>query len=798
MTNAASRRVTRMGHRLGGAALALSALCLSSGAAHAAQALPLVPYPASVTRASGEFVLTSGKATIAVPQGDAAANEAARQLIDHAKARGLSFSLAGSDAAAVRFVRNPAVSGAEAYRLTVKPEGVTIAASGGSGFLYGAMTLTQLLGAGDSANARIPALEIADSPRFAWRGLMVDTARHFQSLESLRAIVDHMAEVKLNVLHIHLTDDQGWRFEVKRYPKLTQVGAWRKGTDSGQGEGPRTGGFYTQDELRALVAYAKARGVTLVPEIDLPGHAQALLAAYPELGVIGAQPEVSHDWGINPYLFNPGPEGMAFVRNVLDELMDVFPSEVIHLGGDEAVKDQWERSPQVQAQMRKLGITSENALQSWMIEELAQYIGQHGRRLIGWDEILDGGIPASASVMSWRGEEGAIAAANAGHDVVLSPSPGLYFDNKQSTLGDEPPGRGFVQTLEAIYRYDPMPPEITTEKKHHVLGVQANAWSEYLVTPYQMQHKLFPRAAALAEDAWSPQVSGTKDYAGFLERLDPQVRRWRKAGVEVADSAFAVDFALAQPRGAALDGGKVSLKLATQAPYGTIRYTLDGSAPGARSKAYAGSLSVKPGTQVRAASFAPDGAALSAARQFDTAPQALMTTANAQLAGCGSEKLWLRLPLDGDATSNGPAYNINIFNTCQSDAHSPLAHARSVTVTIARLPRNFGLAHDIWSQTTHFPTSPHGELVASLGCGAAASAAKGDAKALQHDPLPGATLLATWPLPDPASAPQRFAVHALLPDIAMKDESDVCFQFTSPLSDPLYSVEKIVWQKDAK
>jgi hexosaminidase len=276
---------------------------------------------------------------------------------------------------------------------------------------------------------------------------------------------------------------------------------------------------------------------------------------------------------------------MAFVKDVLDELMAVFPSTFIHLGGDEAVKDQWERAPQVQAQMRGLGIKTENGLQSWMIDQLGSYLAQHGRRLIGWDEILEGGLPASASVMSWRGEAGAVDAANAGHDVVLSPAPNLYLDNLQSDRGDAPPGRIAIQTLEAVYRYDPMPKGIDAQKAAHVLGAQANAWSEYIVTPWQMQHKIFPRIGALAESVWSdPQAA--KDYPGFLARLDPQMRRWRAAGLEVADSALAVDFKLVGTRSAALDaafnGKRVGVTLATQAPYGTIRYTLDGSAPTAR------------------------------------------------------------------------------------------------------------------------------------------------------------------------------------------------------------------------
>ncbi|MBT0667953.1 family 20 glycosylhydrolase [Novosphingobium profundi] len=784
----------------GGLALLLAGVAVAPAAASAS--LPLVPYPAEVHAASGVLRVAEG-ARIVVPAEDQAARNAAQVLAAHAiSARGLKLSIAEGNSAggavAVRFVRDPAITGPEAYRLEVTPAGATIAASQPSGFLYGAMTFNQLLGTASGSVAQVPALTIVDAPRFAWRGLMVDTARHFQPLASLRTLVDQMVEVKLNVLHLHLTDDQGWRFEVKRYPRLTETGAWRRSPGAGQGESGRVGGFYTQDELKGLVAYAKARGITIVPEIDLPGHAQALLAAYPELGVIGAAPKVSHDWGINPYLFNPGPEGMAFVKAVLDEVMEVFPSTYIHLGGDEAVKDQWERSPQVQAQMRALGITSENALQSWMIEQLGQYLGEHGRRLIGWDEILEGGIPPSASVMSWRGEDGAIAAANAGHDVVLSPSPGLYLDNKQSTLGDEPAGRGFVQSLEAIYRYDPMPAAIAPDKAGHVMGVQANAWSEYLVTPWQMQHKIFPRAGALAEDGWSPRASGKKDYAAFLARLDPQIRRWKKAGVEVADSAFAVDFALARPLGETLDARRVGVTLVTQAPYGTIRYTLDGSEPDPRSKAYAAPLNVVPGTVIRAASFAADGAVLSAVRRFDTAHTALMTAPNAALTGCGADALWLRLPLGADATAKGPAYNTNIFDACSAQEKAPLGHARSVTVTVVRLPRNFGLAHDIWTEVRHYPTSPHGELVVSAACKAAAKAAEGDPKARHHDPLPGASLLATWPLPDPATAPQRFDVHAVLPEVAMKDESDVCFQFTAPLSDPLYAVESVTWSDAAK
>ena len=491
--------------------------------AQAQDRLPLVPQPSAITRTAGSFTISNG-ATIAADPSDAGAAAAARLLIAHVKTeRGLALQTLPNGT--IRFVRDAAIKGAEAYRLTVDASGAKITASGDAGLLYGAMTLAQLISPDRAFGqpVRIPAVTIDDAPRFGWRGLMVDTARHFQSLPSIYAIVDQMASVKLNTLHLHLSDDQGWRFEVKAYPKLTEIGSIRTSPSTGEAPGTRVGGFYTQDELRKLVAYAAERGIVIVPEIDLPGHAQALVAAYPELGVIGDTPQVSNAWGVNPYLFNPGPKGIAFVKTVLDELMAVFPGTYIHLGGDEAVKDQWERSPEVQAQMAKLGIKDENGLQSWMIDQFGTYLASKKRRLIGWDEILEGGLPASASVMSWRGEKGAVDAANQNHDVVLSPAPTLYFDNLQSDRRDEPPGRLAIQSLATVYNYEPMPAGISADKAQHVLGAQANLWSEYIVTPYQMQHLIFPRAAALAEITWSGKDK--RDFGSFLERVQPQIGR---------------------------------------------------------------------------------------------------------------------------------------------------------------------------------------------------------------------------------------------------------------------------------
>lgn len=734
--------------------------------------LALLPMPQSVTRTTGSFIVSDG---MRIAAADAGAVAAAQLLADHVRTeRGLALTLSRSGP--IRFVRDRSILRDEAYRLTVTPQGITIAASGDRGLVYGAMTLAQLLSP-DAAFGQpvvVPSLAIVDAPRFAWRGLMIDPARHFLPMPALRAIVDQMASVKLNVLHLHLTDDQGWRVEIRKYPKLTGVGAWRRPPSTGGAQrAEQVGGFYTQAELTALVAYASTRGITIVPEIDLPGHAQALVAAYPELGILGDTPGVSNQWGIMPYLFNPGPKGVAFVKDVLDELMAIFPGTYIHLGGDEAVKDQWQRSPVVQAQIKALGLKDENALQSWMIGQFGAYLQAKGRRLIGWDEILEGGLPASAAIMSWRGERGAVDAANQGHDVVLSPGTPLYLNYSQSLRADEPPGRFPVMTLSAVYAYDPMPAGIAPDKAGHVLGAQANLWSEYIVTPYQLQHQLFPRAGALAEIAWSPK--GARDFAGFLPRIRRQADRWSRSGMHVADSAFAADLQVAGPRGAALRTGSVPVTIATQVPYGTIHYTLDGSMPSARSAAYTAAFAVAPGTTVRAAAFDASGTATAAPRSLDTSRAALLARASSDIRACPGGELALRMPLTTEARDTAPVFNLDLFDTCTLYPAAPLDVARGYTVEVVRLARNLALAHDETKLKPHYPVTAHGELLVQVGCSA--------------DPATPPVAAGAFPLPDPATAPQRFRFTGTLPRMA--GDRDVCFQFTAPLSDPLYTVASV-------
>ncbi|MEH3105089.1 MAG: beta-N-acetylhexosaminidase [Sphingomonas phyllosphaerae] len=759
------------GHLFGRAAL-VAALLVAAPAA-AAPLTAVLPVPAMVTPGTGTFRLEDG-ATIVVPNRDAAARNAADRAVEIvARTRGLRLRVADRGAGAIRFVRaGTAPAGDEHYRLDVTPAGIRITAASDAGLFYGAMTLAQLLAPdarfGDAV--AVPALAIDDRPRFAWRGVMLDVARHMQPVAAIERVIDMMAQHKLNKLQLHLTDDQGWRIEIKRYPELTRKGAWRASTTPNDGAPPgRYGGFYTQDQLRALVAYAAARAVTIVPEIDLPGHAQAAIAAYPEIGVLGDRPAVSGDWGINPYLFGTDARSLTFVRNVLDEVMAIFPSPYIHVGGDEALKDQWQASATIQAQRRALGIADEQRLQSWFIGQLGDHLARHGRRLIGWDEILEGGLPASASVMSWRGEAGAIEAANMGHDVVLSPGPVLYLDNLQSARGDEPPGRLKIQTLADVYAYDPLPGAIAPARAQHVLGAQANLWAEYMVTPEQREHALFPRLAALAEMTWSPKAA--RDWAAFLTRLDPQLDRYRRQGVAAADSAFAVDFAVTGGVGAALRAKRVTVALTRQAEYGTIRYTTDGSAPSAASPAYATPLTVAPGSVIRATTIAPDGRALAAPRRFDTAPAALLTRSSAALPPCTTTPgILLRLPLSPDATA-GPAHSMNIFDSCWRYPDAPLDQVSAIRVTIGRLPRNFALRQPQREQVVwRYNPTRFGTLLVHAGDCAGA-------------------VLAALPLPDPASAPNRFTLDA--PLAAKTAQADLCLTIAPPVGGPLYGIDTV-------
>lgn len=490
------------------APLAAAVLALSFNPAMATEASvgSIIPRPASETARPSSFTLNAST-VIVTPRGDAEAARAAAHFADLIqRTRGLRLTVreGAAPARGAIVLRRAHTTGADAYSLNVSDRGVEISANDFGGLLYGAVSLWQLATAEEGqGSAVIPAISIQDAPRFTWRGMMLDSARHYQSPEFIKGFIDWMAVHKFNVFHWHLTDDQAWRLEIKRYPRLTEIGGWRvpagaaaqSDIDPATGRPRLYGGVYSQETVREIVAYAAARNIVVMPEVDVPGHASAAIAAYPELGVTDAPgsavPAVPADWGVYPTLFNAEESTLVFLENVLDEVLALFPSEYVHLGGDEAVKDQWKASPRTQARMRELGIADEEKLQSWMIARLEKHLNDHGRRMIGWDEILEGGINPNASVMSWRGVEGAIEAARMGHDTVLSPAPVLYFDNRQSA-NDGSPGRGFVVSLEDVYRFDPAPDELTPDQVKHVLGVQANLFTEHMRTQDRVEYMAFP------------------------------------------------------------------------------------------------------------------------------------------------------------------------------------------------------------------------------------------------------------------------------------------------------------------
>ncbi len=408
----------------------------------------------------------------------------------------------------------------EGYRLAISREEIVVEASQNAGLFYGVQTLRQLLSTKD---ASFPAVVIEDWPRFSWRGIMLDVGRHLFSIEFIKRLLDTLALHKFNTFHWHLTEDQGWRIEIKRYPKLTEIGAYRAASpypaERDRLDGIPYGGFYTQDQVREVVAYAASRFITVVPEIEMPGHSVAALASYPELGCTGGPYQVRPFWGIEEDVYCAGnDQTYIFLQNVLDEVMSLFPGDFIHIGGDECPKVRWHNCPKCQAAIRDNNLQDEHELQSYFIRRIEAYLNQKGRRLIGWDEILEGGLAPNASVMSWRGIQGGIEAARLGHNVVMTPTDFCYFDYYYSEdISQEPPAIGGVLPLEKVYSFEPIPTGLSSQEAKMILGVQGNLWTEYIPTPDLAEYMLHPRAAALAEVVWSP-LEG-RDYTDFLKRL---------------------------------------------------------------------------------------------------------------------------------------------------------------------------------------------------------------------------------------------------------------------------------------
>ena len=505
----------------------------------------VIPRPTVLTPATGHFTLTARTSLRSDPAFVQVAHNFARDI---ERATGFELTLTRSSSPATRAIRLLRVTGrdtlplgAEGYRLDVTPSVVTIRAAHAAGAFYALESFRQLLPAAIYRNAptgdvkwQAPSVHIEDAPRFVWRGAHLDVGRHFMPKEFVRKYIDLLARHKMNRFHWHLTEDQGWRIQILQYPRLTDVGSCRAQTLVGPHvadpakrvfDNVRHCGFYTQDDIREIVAYAAARFVTIVPEIDMPGHMQAAIASYPELGVRrDTTVDVMQVWGTSDFILNADATTITFMQNVLSEVLTLFPGQYIHIGGDEAGKAQWIASPQIQARIRELGVKDEHGLQSWFIRQMDTFLTQRGRRLVGWDEILEGGLADNATVMSWRGIGGGIAAAKANHDVVMTPNQHTYFDHYQSlNKPAEPLSIGGFLPIDTVYSFEPIPPALSPAEARHILGAQAQLWTEYIRDPKELEYMAFPRMSALAEVLWT--AVPRRDFPDFLQRLGPHLER---------------------------------------------------------------------------------------------------------------------------------------------------------------------------------------------------------------------------------------------------------------------------------
>jgi hexosaminidase len=427
----------------------------------------------------------------------------------------------------------------EGYLLVVNDKGAFINSGTEAGLFYGIQSLLQLFNTGTTT----PMVSITDYPRFSYRGMHLDVGRHMFPVEFIKKYIDLMARHKFNRFHWHLTEDQGWRIEIKKYPRLTEVGAYRKETVIGKAttktrasvkyDGKPYGGFYTQEEVKDIVQYAAQRYVTVIPEIELPGHAQAALASYPTLGCTGGPYETATTWGVFTDVYCAGKEEtFTFLQDVLDEVLALFPSKYIHIGGDECPKVEWETCPNCQKRIADNKLTDTHQLQSYFVQRIERYLNSKGRQIIGWDEILEGGLAPNATVMSWRGEEGGIAAAKENHDVIMTPGQWAYFDYAQDTAKTEPVSQGGFTPVSKVYGYEPLPRQLTPAESKHILGAQCNVWSEYMNTPEHVEYMVYPRASAMAEVLWSPAKS--RDYSDFVKRMQQHVQRLKEWNVNYA------------------------------------------------------------------------------------------------------------------------------------------------------------------------------------------------------------------------------------------------------------------------
>jgi hexosaminidase len=585
-----------------------------NGYAATSKTLPIIPYPDSVQIRSGHFNIDSN-VYILYNENVSEFKKLAQQFADRfVKVSGIALNISDSEnlkyKKTIRFEKQT-LQNPEAYTLKISKKEILITAGTTNGAFYALQTLYQLLPpdiysdkVSPVKNWTVPCVEITDSPRFAYRGMHLDVCRHFFPVEFIKKYIDALAIHKMNQFHWHLTDDQGWRIEIKKYPLLTQIGSKRVETLVGQYyenfpqryDDEAYGGYYTQAEAREIVAYAAERFITVIPEIEMPGHAVAAIAAYPFLSCTRQPIKVATKWGVFQDVFCPRDTTFGFLEDVMSEITDIFPSKYIHIGGDECPKDRWKVCPDCQARMKSLGLKDEHELQSYFIQRIEKFLNSKGREIIGWDEILDGGIAPNATVMSWRGNAGGITAAQSGHHVIMTPNDFCYFDHYQTYPLTEPTAIGGFLPIEKVYSFQPQPDKLTPDENQYILGAQANVWTEYIKTPDQVEYMVFPRIAAMAEVLWSAQKD--RSWERFRSAISTQFERYKALSLNPSKAFYDINC-----KGEPIDNERIKLTLYTDNPDSEIRYTTNGSLPSTKSPIYSKPLILNSTTEIKAQAF---------------------------------------------------------------------------------------------------------------------------------------------------------------------------------------------------